>query len=348
MAKQRFLLPKPDTQLTLFAMCPLMLSGIGRNDAARHNHQCQELHDFFCHVAVMQQFAMARMDSGDPVSLEELMELLPSALVMRFPADNGTAAKCIKIFRQLVATLQHNAVEYLHEITPEMLDDFFWMATRKNGFHEPSSATAALRQWCCRTVLALLVDMGLWEGGDITGPTISREHGRSTRPMTDSEINQIQVMSHNVLVPNGDEILLALALCGGSASEIAGVFVEDIDIESSMIHFYGHSERLNPIDEWSLDVLREAVGRIAESSPIVVRPGLPLARASHSVTVRLNRMVSHAGFASATELTGASIRLGAAYKMFSNDGLESAARFLGNQSLDATAKALRYDWWAQN
>ena len=166
--------------------------------------------------------------------------------------------------------------------------------------------------------------------------------------MTDSEINQIQVMSHNVLVPNGDEILLALALCGGSASEIAGVCVEDIDIESSTIHFYGQSERLNPIDEWSRDVLREAVGRIAESTPIVVRPSLPLARASHSVTVRLNRLVSHAGFASTAELTGASIRLGAAYKVFSSDGLEAAAVFLGNQSLDATAKALRYDWWAQN
>ena len=338
----------PGTQLTLFSMCPLMLSGIGRNDAARHNHQCQELNDFFCHVAVIQQFAMARMDSGDPVSLEELIELLPSALVMRFPADNGTAAKCIKILRQLVATLQHNGVEYLHEITPEMLDDFFWMATRKNGFHEPSSATAALRQWCCRTVLALLVDMGLWEGGDITGPTISREHGRSTRPMTDSEINQIQVMSHNVLVPNGDEILLALALCGGSASEIAGVCVEDIDIESSTIHLYGQSERLNPIDEWSLEVMSEAVMRIPDSTPMVVRPDLPIQRAAHTLTVRLNKLVNQAGFSSDTELTGVSIRLGAARRVFETDGLEAAAKFLGNQSLYATARALRYDWWAQN
>jgi hypothetical protein len=166
--------------------------------------------------------------------------------------------------------------------------------------------------------------------------------------MTESEINQMQVMTHNVLVPTGEELLLALALCGASAQEIAVVCTQDIDIDARLIQLWGVSERANPIDGWSLEVLDEAVIRIADSTPMVVRPDLPLQRAAHTLTVRLNKLVNQAGFSSETELTGVSIRLGAALRVFETDGLEAAAKFLGNQSLDATARALRYDWWAQN
>ena len=350
MAKQRFLLPKPDTQLTLFAMCPLMLSGIGRNEAARHDHRCQVINDFFCHVAVVQMFAAVHMNSEHQLTLDELFEVIPSVVMMRYPSESGTAEKCIKIIRQLFGVLRHNGVGYITDVTADLLDDFYWMATRKKGFKEPSSTTAASRQWGVRSLFSILADMGLWDGTDISGPTISREQGRTTRPMTEAEINQIQVMTHNVLVPTGEELLLALALCGASASEIAVVCTQDIDIDARLIQLWGESERTNPIDEWSLGVMDEAVIRIPDSTPMVVRPDLPIQRAAHTVTVRLNRLIQQAGLSSSAEfeLTGVSIRLGAARKVFESDGLEAAAIFLGNQSLDATARALRYDWWAQN
>jgi hypothetical protein len=350
MAKQRFLLPKPDTQLTLFAMCPLMLSGIGRNDAARHNHRCQVFCDFFCHIALVQLFATVHMNSEDQLTLDEIFEVIPSIVMMRYPAESGTAEKCLKIIRQLFGVLRHNGLEYITDVTPELLDDFYWMATRKKGFKEPTSTTAASRQWGVRSLFLILTDMGLWDGPDISGPTISREQGRTTRPMTEEEIKQIQVMTHNVLIPTGEELLLALALCGASPSEIAVVCTQDIDIDARLIQLWGESERTNQIDDWSLGVMSEAVMRIPDSTPMVVRPDLPIQRAAHTVTVRLNRLIRQAGFSSSAEfeLTGVSIRLGAARKVFDSDGLEAAAIFLGNQSLDATAKALRYDWWAQN
>ena len=104
--------------------------------------------------------------------------------------------------------------------------------------------------------------------------------------MTEAEINQIQVMTHNVLVPTGEELLLALALCGASASEIAVVCTQDIDIDARVIQLWGESERTNPIDDWSLGVMDEAVMRIPDSTPMVVRPDLPIQRAAHTVTVR--------------------------------------------------------------
>jgi hypothetical protein len=189
--------------------------------------------------------------------------------------------------------------------------------------------------------------MGVWNGPDITGDTIEREHGRSSRPATPDEIEQIQIMATNVLVPSGDELLLALALCGGGASEIAVVCREDIDLDEGVIRFVGVNERVNRIPEWSQQVFEETVTHLPESTPLVVRPGLPLARATQSVTTRLNNLMKRAGFSRVSDMTGVSIRLGAAQQILATEGLEAAARFLGNQSLDLTAKSLRYDWWAQ-
>ena len=138
-----------------------------------------------------------------------------------------------------------------------------------------------------------------------------------------------------ILENRGEELLLALALCGASASEIAVVCTQDIDIDARVIQLWGESERTNPIDDWSLGVMDEAVMRIPDSTPMVVRPDLPIQRAAHTVTVRLNRLIQQAGLSSSAEfeLTGVSIRLGAARKVFESEGLEAAAIFLGNQSL---------------
>jgi hypothetical protein len=51
------------------------------------------------------------------------------------------------------------------------------------------------------------------------------------------------------------------------------------------------------------------------------------------------------GFRSGSGVKAKSIRLGAAMVVLEAEGLEVAALFLGNNSLDATARMLRYEWW---
>ena len=345
---QRFLVPTHGAQLRLFNPCASGGADIRNGDVTPHIFLGQSASPFWNHISVLQSFFVVYMEDDKQLELRELVEVIPGVLSLRYSSNSGTSAKCIKIARQFFAVMNHFGVEYLSDLTPEFLDDFYWMPSRRHGYQEPSSATAANRQWAVRTMFDVFREMGLWDGTDISGETISREYVRSSRPAIKEELRHIQVVSRNVLIPNGDELLVALALCGGSASEIAAVCTEDIDLVSHTIQFTGASQRLNNIDEWSFDVLSEAVTKIPESTRMVVRPGLAPQRAAHSVTVRLNRLITQAGFSTKNDLTGVSIRLGAARAVLDTDGLEVAATFLGNQSLDATAKALRYEWWVRS
>ena len=345
---QRLLVPTHGAQLPLFDVCALAGTDARQDDVNVHDFLGQSVSDFWYHISILRGFCVVLMKSDKQLEIRELVEVLPSALMMRYSTDSGTSAKCIKIARQFFAVLNHLGVEHLSDVTPELLDDFYWMPSRRHSYQEPSSATAANRQWAVRAMFEVFREMGLWSVGDISGDTISREYGRSSRPATREELRHIQVASRNVLIPNGDELLVAMALCGGSASEIAAVCPEDIDLVSSTIQFTGANQRVNQIDEWSFDVLSEAATKIPQSTPMVVRPGLAPQRAAHSVTVRLNRLITRDRSSTKNDLTGVSIRLGAARALLDTDGLEAAATFLGNQSLDATAKALRYEWWVRS
>jgi len=334
-------------QLPLFCQWTHCADGIGRHDPETHKVCCQDLSKLLGFAICVLRFVQVRMESDEPVRIAEALEIVLPLVVMRYPAESGTAEKCAKTIRQALNYFLHNGAELIEHITPEMVDDFLWLGTHRREYKEPSSATAANRQWALRVLFDLLREMGVWDRPDITGDTIEREHGRSSRPAAPDEIEQIQIMATNVLVPSGDELLLALALCGGGASEIAVVCREDIDLDEGEIHFVGVNERVNRIPEWSQHVFEENLTRLPEGTPLVVRPGLPLARATQSVTTRLNNLMKRAGLSRVSELTGVSIRLGATQQVLATDGLEAAARFLGNQSLDLTAKSLRYDWWAQ-
>ena len=85
-------------------------------------------------------------------------------------------------------------------------------------------------------------------------------------------------------------------------------------------------------------------GGLRADGALCVNEGLPLDRATHSVTVRLRDVIRSAGLASKPLVTARSIRLATAEQVRQASGIEAAARFLGNNSLDATATALAYRW----
>ena len=66
---------------------------------------------------------------------------------------------------------------------------------------------------------------------------------------------------------------------------------------------------------------------------------------ARTVNTRLMNVMRMTGFRSGSGVTAKSIRLGAAIVVLEAQGLETAALFLGNNSLDATARMLHYEWW---
>ena len=344
MEQQRCSLLMPNAQLTLFSDRHLDGVGIGRTTLLRAEVGFHlDLSNFNRSIAILYEFLDDRLSRSEPVRLDELREPIVSAITLRF-ANSASAEKCLKVVRQFLDLQIRKGAEYLSDITPEDIQDFYWLAVKRGGHAKPSASTAANRQWAVRVLFETVTSLGMWDGSDFSGESITRDLRRSLSPASVQELQRIKEASRNVLVPTGEEFLVALSLAGGSAGEIALATIGDVDFANSRISFRGPNQRTNPLEPWSHEVLESADQIIRVGQPLVVSPGLHLARATHSVTVRLNRIVANAGFPKRRNLTGASIRLGVAKQILDREGLEASAQFLGNQSLDLTARSLGYDW----
>ncbi len=139
-------------------------------------------------------------------------------------------------------------------------------------------------------------------------------------------------------------MLVALAFAGGTPRDISATTAADVDIDNATVKFSGPATRTNPLDEWSLVEIASHL----RSHPRKVRPGvrlcvtasLPAERATHSVAVRLRKVLVDAGLAGKPGVRAGSIRLTTAAAIAAADGIFAAAQFLGNKSLDRTVAAL--------
>ena len=142
-------------------------------------------------------------------------------------------------------------------------------------------------------------------------------------------------------------VLVALALGGGSAAEIAGVRLVDVDLSTGTVAFRGGMPRINPLCEWATDTITGFVRNnhlLAESDLLAVTGNPDLERATATVTARLWEVLKDSGIAGRPGITARSIRLTAALRVLNRSGIEAAAHFLGSPSLDNTAAVLGYDW----
>ncbi len=282
-------------------------------------------------------------------SVDQAVVAVRHLLVVRYPQTDSTRIKCDTIIKTFADHCAASDIETLQQLTKEFVQDFLWMPPRSGDLRKPSLNTVANRQWAIGVCLELLNEIGLWDGGDLTGSTVQRETVFSSRPLTIEEIDRLKAKVTSALSINADELLVALALAGGDSDEISKVLSSDIDIEAQSVHFQGLNARTNRFGLWEQQIFREQLSSTAlfDDRPLCVTNGLPALNAAHSVNVRLGKIIRRTGFRRRDGVSATSIALGAAAQILVESGLEVAARFLGKQSLDATAKALRYEWWDQ-
>jgi hypothetical protein len=300
----------------------------------------------FIQSEILDEALWLLMDSRIP--LEAALELALRHIELVHASNGRTESKYRKETRKFFTLARLHGVQYLDEIEPTLVEDYLWEASRYRGVAvDVKSTTASNRQSILRLVFDHLRELGLWTGPDPLGASVKRARGEASRPTTAEELHRIRMFAENGLFVTGRSVLLALAEAGATAEEIATVMPVDVDLTSGHVLLRGRAERNNPLTEWGLDRLVAYYERAVPDGkkPLCVGPALPIDRAAHSVTVRLRRLLVDAGLSRLPGLTARSIRLGVARAILDSSNLESAARFLGDSSLDATAASLRYEWW---
>jgi hypothetical protein len=195
---------------------------------------------------------------------------------------------------------------------------------------------------------SMMVIEGFSDDHDFSGETVARGEAESPRPLNHLEIDSLLGVVDGTLISTGEDLLVAFSLSGASALEAGLVRACDVDLANQLVQFHGENPRIASLTEWACE-------RIAlflyenERKPdqrLAVAEFVSYENVARTVNSRLMNVMRMAGFRSGSGVTAKSIRLGAADVVLELNGLEAAAVFLGNNSLDATARMLGYEWWA--
>jgi len=286
--------------------------------------------------------------NGEQCPLADAEALALEALDLRYSRNESTRKEVVADARRFFAFLHTRGVLTWQEVTAAHTTDFYWAASKLSGrWAEVGQRTAVNRQWIVATIVDELADLGIHTSDDPVGVRIPRPGTNpNARPLTDRELHLLHIHADAGLLSSRRALLVVLAEAGGNSKEIAQVRLTDVDIGNATVRFSSGSARINPLTDWGIETLHRA---LAESNPsgearLCVGDRLPLDNAARSVSVGLGSVLREAGLSGQPGVTQRSIRLTTARRILDSTGIEAAARFLGNASLDATAKSLHHHW----
>ena len=286
-------------------------------------------------------------------SLAEWAPLVLAELRRRFAANEATAQKVAAEAARLFRFWAVNGAETWDDPDAELTLAWCWTprARRGGGFGWVKQSTARNRQWAALEVCKAAAELGApIDPRALIGERIARPTAyTSARPLTDDEDRLVRERAESALAWSGLGVLVAAARSGGTAKELAALRLSDVDLEAATVAFGGPAPRVNPLDGWSMEMMRRFLANqrresLTESDLLCVSDESDSVRAAHSVTVRLGGVLRDAGLKALPGVSARSIRLTTARRVLDSAGIEAAARFLGVPSLDTAAAALRHDW----
>ena len=211
-----------------------------------------------------------------------------------------------------------------------------------------AGSTAYYNQVIARAVLNEAAMLGAQVVPDaIVGTPFSRPARKLLRPLDDAQMDRVRDIADAAAAGSKQLPVVALASAGGSATGIARVSADDIDLDAAKVTFSGTAARAGRLDEWSAQALARHLGHnaaIEPGVPVCIRTRTTPEREVESVSRHLRRVLRAAGLYQLEGVSADSIRLHAANRVLNSEGIVAAARFLGWKSLDRTADALGHHW----
>ena len=280
--------------------------------------------------------------------IAETVSQVLKLLHQRYGSNRGTLQKVERDAERLFRYLRTVGVFHWEDITSEMVVSWCWMARKTiwGEYRRPGQSTARNRQWAALAVLEAAEALGLLEDvRRLGGEPITRPSDYvSTRPLTEEEAERVREFADPGQVYSRRAVIVALALAGGTSTEIAAVRKRDIDLDRGMVRI---GDRLNPLCQWGWQVLRAFLRirtELQEHQVLAVRADLAPQRRAHAISVQLGTVIGDAGLRGRPGVSARSVRLYRAGRILRTLGLECATWFLGLNTLTTATDALGHDW----
>lgn len=163
---------------------------------------------------------------------------------------------------------------------------------------------------------------------------------------TDADILKMREAAPPQFFDSSYGSVLALAEAGASNGEIREVRASDVNLEEGVVRLPGNArvdERVNPMTEWGVEVLRARLPRLGRDDFVVWN--FYGSRPSEATISQMFRQIAAYGAVGRRGYNINSVRGWRAHAIYMETGrIQDAALFLGSRSLDSTVAMIGLDW----
>jgi site-specific recombinase XerD len=236
-------------------------------------------------------------------------------------------------------------VDAIHDITPEITDEFIQGAARSGlRWGAPAGSTQRNRRAAVRYIFAVLRGVGFDVGDPTLDLDINEVRSRRAQPVTDATMERLQTAAPHELVASRRAVVLALAQAGAANTEIIRIRTDDVSLLDGTVSLPGGTRldpRTNRLTSWGRHVLSDVLATNDGASARL----LPVSASSAASTVSntMSDLCQAAGIR--PKVTVESVRAWRARRLFDHThSIEDVARFLGTRSLDVACDVVDHRW----
>lgn len=241
--------------------------------------------------------------------------------------------------------LGHHGVGAIHDITPEITEEFIQGAARSGlRWGEPAGSTQRNRRAAVRYIFEVLRGVGFQVGDPTLDLEVNEARSRRAKAVSDVTIERLQAAAPHELVASRRAVVLALAQAGAANIEITRIRTVDLNLVDGTVALPGGTRldrRTNRLTDWGGHVLGDVVAgsRGADMSLLPIRTS----SAASTVSNTMSDLCQSAAIRPKVTVEG--IRAWRARRLFDHTrSIEDVARFLGTRSLDIACDIVDHRW----
>ncbi|HUY85798.1 MAG TPA: hypothetical protein VMU77_01685 [Acidimicrobiales bacterium] len=336
-------------------------AGISDSDSMRYEDEGNTQGDF----GFESRSQIEADENSDVTTLSKMVEFAPGSVSVSIEAAIQLAlthviacgefsVQSVEKFTQVWTLFGNFMVKvggytYPHEIRLSLVHKFI-SARGNRGW--PSTATMHARRAAVRLLFRLWRELHIVSGDPTLDILLDSRGNDRSRPLTDDEMGECEVVSVATLDATRQPSVLGLAQITAVSSEIAQVTIGDIDLDAGTVYLKGcrsASKRTGQLTQWGIKELARRIKTLDDdkNTLIAYEGSAPCtsAKAQSSVGMALVGILGRAGLFGDPQVSVQSVRGWAGRKEHERTGrIEDAARKLGCKSLDNTALVTGWNW----
>jgi len=321
--------------------------GVMRTHRPRHGEQYDLFGCCLCVFCLALAVVNRVTDEQFPLLIDVFFAHVVEYIANSQEGERSTRREAVSHIKRFMKWCKQNDITDITMVRQGEIESFIhWPVTMGGRSRRPGWSTMRNRLGYLRRAYKAARELGY----EIIDPTIDVvvlfDRTVEANLCTDEDIKRLRDGAPLELFDVSWASVEVLAEAGGTNGEIRSVRVADVDLEEGVVRFAGNArvdERINPLTEWGVMVLRERIANLG-TDDFVVTNGDGHQCSEATISQMFKHIANYANLGS-KGFNINSVRGWRARAIYEETGrIQNAALFLGNRSLDSISLLIGLEW----